>query len=277
MVQGKTKCICRKQYPVPESEWIRVPDTHEPIIDRDSFAKAQARLKRLAENAAERTKKPYTPNIFKGKVFCGHCGGSMHRHKGWKRKGEDVYVFNCLSNSRKARGSCVSFVMPEDDLIKTLITSIQAHADAVVGKSLKLRKNAGVIEARREAGKAELAALRMEADRCGRMFKSLYESLVSGIISEDEYREMRESYDAKARESLTAAFELETRQASLDKQIAEYCELSDLLAGAADSGVTERVVDCLVDRIRIFPDRHIEVDFSFKNGFDLISGVMADE
>ena len=141
MVQGKSQSTARKQTKVDESQWIRVPDTHEAIISREMLADAKERLKALAEKSVSRPKNPYTPNIFKGKVFCGHCGGSMHRRRGWKRKklGEERYVFSCLSNGRKARGSCESFMVQEEDVKKTLLSMILAHADVVMGNSIKLR------------------------------------------------------------------------------------------------------------------------------------------
>lgn len=277
MVQGKSKSTCRKQTAVPESEWIRVPNTHEPIISSDIFEAVQRFRKQVMKNAVERTVNPYTPNIFKGKVFCGHCGGALHRQRATRRSMDDVYIFHCLSNSRKARGSCVPYTMPESELTETLLTAIQTHADVVIGKSVKLRKNSSAIEAGREKVKAEFAALRQEVDKNGRMFKSLYESLVSGLITADEYREMREGYETKTRESLARAAELENRQNELEKQISEYCELSGLIENAVNSGITCELVDRLVDRIEIYPDRRIEVSFRFDSGFDLISEVTADE
>jgi len=86
------------------------------------------------------------------------------------------------------------------------------------------------MELKRQEIKAELTALRQEADKSGRMFKSLYESLVSGLITAEEYRDMREAYETKTQKSLARAAELENRQAELDRQVAEYFELSDLIA-----------------------------------------------
>jgi len=273
LVQGKTQSTCRKQTDVDESAWIRVSDTHEAIISREDFAKTQERLKALADNAAERTKTPYTPNIYKGKVFCVHCGGSMHRQRQNRKKTDDAYVFICLSNSRKARGSCVPYSMPEKQLTDTLLTTIKSHADAVIGQSVKLRKNLAEIEARRQEVKAELTALRQEADKYGRMFKSLYESLVSGLITAEEYKEMREGYETKTQTNLALAADLENRQAELDRQVAEYFELSDLIANADNNGISAGIVERLVERIKIHSDRSIDVDFSFINGFNLISEV----
>ena len=275
LVQGKTQSNSHKQTEVDESVWIRVQNTHEAIISRDDFAKVQKRLKDLADNAAEKPKEPYTPNIYKGKVFCAHCGGSMHRQRNIRKKSDDAYVFYCLSNSRKARNSCVPYVMPEAQLTDTLLTTVKSHADAVIGKSMKLRKHSAEIEAKRQEVKAELTVLRQEADKYSRMFKSLYESLVSGMITTDEYKEMREDYETKTRKNLSLAAELENRQAEIDRQIAEYFELSDLIADSDNNGVTPKIIDRLINKIQINSDRTIEVDFSFINGFNLINGVMA--
>ena len=275
LVQGKSQSTARKQTKVDESLWIRVQDTHEPIIGRDIFAEAQERLKALADKSAARVKRPYSPNIFKGKVFCGHCGGSMHRTRGWQRKkaGEDRYVFHCLSNSRKARGSCESFMVQEEDIKEALLTMVQAQADVILGNSLKLRKNSCETDAERNNSKNELTTLKHEADKDGRMLKSLYESLVNGLITSDEYKEMRTGYETKMQRNLARSAELSRTLSELDGQIAEYLELSDLIADAEKNGITQTVINSLVDQIRFFSDRRIEVDFLFDKGFDMVNEV----
>ena len=275
MVQGKSQSTARKQTKVDESQWIRVLDTHEPIISRDIFAKTQERLKMLAEKSASRPRTPYTPNIFKGKAFCGHCGGYMHRTKGWKRKktGEQRYVFRCLANDRKARGSCESFTIQEEDAKQALLTAIQSHANVVLGNSVKLRKSSIETDTMRDNAKNELAAIRLEADKDGRMFKSLYESLVSGLITSDEYKEMREGYESRMQANLARAAELEKSIGELDKQIVEYMELSDLIADADNAGITAKIIDNLVGSIKFYSDKRMEVDFLYDKDFGLVNEV----
>jgi hypothetical protein len=265
MVQGKSTTINHKQYDVPPEKWITVHDTHEALISREMFTAVQEYRKQVAENAKAKPINPYTPNIFKGKIFCGHCGGSLHRHRGWKRKGasEIMFVFTCLSNFRKARGSCKSYTLPEDELIPALMTSIQKYAEAVLGKSVKLRLNNEAVETSRNAVKTELASLKQENAKSERMKKSLYESLVSGLITADEYREMREGYEAKAKANLDRSNELESRQREIEQQAVEYCELSELAKKADANGVTAELIDRLIERIDVFSDKSIAVKFKF--------------
>ena len=43
---GKVDLILQNIEAVPEDEWVTVPDTHEAIIDKATFEKVQALLKR---------------------------------------------------------------------------------------------------------------------------------------------------------------------------------------------------------------------------------------
>jgi hypothetical protein len=107
------------------------------------------------------------------------------------------------------------------------------------------------------------------------MLQSLYESLINGLITADEYQNMRADYTAKMQEGLNRAATLERRQTELDRQIVEYLELSDLIENADSMGITAELIDALVDRIIIFPDRRIEVAFRFESGYGLIDEVIA--
>jgi site-specific DNA recombinase len=274
LVQGKTKTVCHKQTYADESNWIKVENTHEAIISREMFDAVQAFRRQVAEEAIQTPKKPYTPNMFKGKIFCGHCGGSLHRQRCERKDSKDVYLFHCLSNSRIARGSCIPYSLLENELLSSLLTIIQKHADAVIGKAVRLKKNKPVLEAGRVAVKSELTALRQELDRDRRFVKSLYESLVTGIITSDEYRQMHAGYESKIADRVARVQELERRQNELEALATEYLVLSDLIGSVkGKEDITAALIDRLIDRIRVFSDRHIEVTFSFESGFERLGEV----
>lgn len=272
LVQGKTKTVCHQQAYADESNWIKVENTHEAIISREMFDAVQAFRRQVAEEAFQIPKSPYTPNMFKGKIYCGHCGGSLHRQRCERKRGPDVYLFHCLSNSRIARGSCFPYSLPEEELLSSLLTIIQKHADAVIGKAIRLKKNKPAMEAGRITIKSQLATLRQELDRDRRLVKSLYESLVTGIITGDEYRQMRTDYEERISGKVNRAQELERRQNELEAQTTEYLILSDLTVSVkGKEDITAALIDRLIDKIEVFSDRRIEVTFTFESGFERLS------
>lgn len=85
-----------------------ISDCHEPIIDRDTFAKVQEILK---ERAAAVPTYPFT-----GKIKCGECGGSFTRKKGTV-KGRTYIHWIC--RSKKETGvTCGSVNFGEEELEK---------------------------------------------------------------------------------------------------------------------------------------------------------------
>jgi hypothetical protein len=267
LVQGKHNNKNHKQIPVPPEEWVIVKDTHEAIISRELFEKVQKIRVDVAENCKSRNVNPYSPNIFKGKVFCGYCGGSMHRTRGWKRKGtgDYVYVFHCLSNSRKAHGSCVSDCTREDILIPTLITAIEKQAEIILGKGLKIKTCDKNIEKEKGKIKAEISELKFQISKNNRLTKSLYENLVTGIITADEYKIFHNKYENQTAENQKIISEKSERLREIDSQKEQFILFSDLLKSAKNRGLTAEIIDGLIDKIRIFKDNKIEVDFKFQS------------
>ncbi|MCI0740632.1 MAG: recombinase family protein [Gemmataceae bacterium] len=69
----------------PQAEWIVVKDKHEALIDRQTFAEAQAILAKGKTGRSPHT--PETnPYILSGKLRCGHCGATLVGIKGGKAK-----------------------------------------------------------------------------------------------------------------------------------------------------------------------------------------------
>lgn len=108
LVQGQTKTVDHRQVKADAEEWTVVRDTHEAIISREQFAAVQEILNQTASRAKAREVKAFTPNLFKGKVFCAHCGGSLHRQRNIRKKSDDVYFYHCLSQSRISKDGTVA-------------------------------------------------------------------------------------------------------------------------------------------------------------------------
>lgn len=82
IVQGKTKNISyknKKRIKLPKSEWIVVPDMHEPIIDKKLWNAVQDLLKKHRGNDKNFKCNSSEINPVRGIVYCGECGAGMWR------------------------------------------------------------------------------------------------------------------------------------------------------------------------------------------------------
>lgn len=79
LIQGKSHNVSyknKKRKPVPEEDWIKVENTHEPIITRDVWIKTQCRLK----SRSRTSKITMELSPLAGKVKCAVCKKGMKRH-----------------------------------------------------------------------------------------------------------------------------------------------------------------------------------------------------
>ena len=88
MVQGTKRQSFyenRGQYMKPKEEWIIVENTHEPLIDRETFDKVRALAQRknaeYFENLGRFTHLKTTENILEGLVYCADCKRPLVRYK----------------------------------------------------------------------------------------------------------------------------------------------------------------------------------------------------
>ena len=68
----------------PSSEWIRVPDAHEPLIAKQDFELVQ-RIRRLDTRTSPKQDTVY---LFSGILICGCCGSRMTRKYAKMQRGE---------------------------------------------------------------------------------------------------------------------------------------------------------------------------------------------
>ena len=134
LVQGQTKTVDHRQVKADADEWTIVRGTHEAIISQEQFDAVQKILDQTAQRAKAREVKSYTPNILKGKVFCSHCGGSLHRQRNIRKKSDDVYLYHCLSRSRISKDSCPGATIREDVLLDMLADMLQEALNTALGK-----------------------------------------------------------------------------------------------------------------------------------------------
>ena len=273
MVQGKTKTIGHKQVPTGPEEWIIVRDTHEPLISRELFEKVQELRRRAAAKSKDQVNIPYTENVLRGRIFCGHCGKNLHR-----KRSHGEYFFHCISNGRIAKNYCPGVCLKETDLFNIILAYIMKEAETVIGNDLRLKEQDPRIAERKASAEKERKRLLASVEQNRSFLRSLYENLVTGILTSGEYVELKQDYESRITADIAQAQTLEEYQKELDKQLHQFSSLAQKLTGINGSTeLTARLVDELIEKIIVRDQQDIEIVFRFKSGFEQVKEVLAYE
>lgn len=276
MVQGKHTNIGHKQVVTKPEDWIVVRNTHEPLVSREVFAKAQAIREKAAQRGKSPAKKiPYTENILRGRVFCGCCGKNLHR----QRHQCGYYVYHCISNDRIGKGACEAKVyVREPDLFNAILTIIRQKAEVVMGEALRLKRCDGKIAAQKAQVDQEIAELGREMQKYKALRAGLYESFVKGILTRAEYLEMQEDYSQKISGAVERVQQLQTRQSELERQVQRYTSMADKLAAVdKDTALSSLLVDQLIERVTVNGPDDVSIDFAFESDFERVMEVLGNE
>ena len=275
MVQGKHTSIGHKQVATKPEDWIAVRNTHEPLVSREVFAKAQAVREQMAAKYTRAAKVPYSENILRGRVFCAHCGRNLHR-----QRSHGHYFYRCISNDRMGEGSCTGGVhrLPEPDLFDAILTIIRQKAEVVMGEALRLKRCDGKIAAQKAQVDQEIDELGRQTQKDKALIAGLYESFVKGILTRAEYLEMQENYSRKISGAVERVQQLQTRQAELERQMERYTSMADKLAAVdKDTALSALLVDQVIGRVTVNGPNDVSIDFSFDGGFERVREVLGNE
>ncbi len=273
MVQGKTKIVEHKQVPTPPEEWIVVRGTHKPLISREMFEKVQIIRAQAAAKYTSTTKEPYTENILRGRIFCGCCGKNMHR----QRK-HAYYLYHCISNDRIGKDTCaVHPRIRENDLFNVILTIICQEAKTVIGKNLKIKQKDVQLSAQKAETVKTLSGLQRELETNRKFLISLYENLITGILTTEEYISLKSGYENKISALSEQIVQLQERQKELERQIEEYSCLADRLAAVSKyTKLTSLLVNQLIERVTVNSSKDISIRFCFESGFERLWEALGD-
>lgn len=271
MVQGKTKVIGHKQVPACIEDWETVRGTHPPLISHEMFDAVQTILTERKNHQHNRKVEQYSPNILRGRVFCGSCGKKLQRHRS-----AHSYIYSCISNASIGKGSCERSVsINEGRLFQTIISVVLQKAQIILGDSLRLEQRDCKVAARKRALGLEIAALQKEVNQNKKFVAGLHESYVSGLLSRDEFMEMKADYNKKFDSAVERVQQLQEQQTKLEKQAREYSSLAEQLAKVnSDTELTAQLVDTLIERVTVNSQDDIVIDFRFESGFDELMEVL---
>lgn len=193
MVQGKNATISYKIkqcVAVPKEEWYVVEGTHEAIIDKDMFERAQA----LFNRNIRKSPKENEVNLFAGLVRCADCRRIMNK-KSNKHSYGDYHYYRCVTKRKMKKGGCTNHTIRIDKLEEAVLVFLQKMvAVATEYDDILERINSSSKRKKKSENLQKSLDTQMkEREKCAQMLTELYPDWKNGIITQEEYVSIKES------------------------------------------------------------------------------------
>lgn len=269
MVQGRQRVKSYKihiQERVPEEEWFIVENTHEAIIDRETFEKVQSLLKRDTRTAPK-AKQLY---LFSGFLKCADCGRAMSRIAS---KGIYVY-YQCGTYKSLSKKACTMHSIKSDRLEAGVLFAIrqQVHLAVTYSELVARINSAPLKKSKSKRLEDTIAAKEKELAKIMRYKQALYQDWKDGEITRNDYRHMSEDYERQI-EALTQIMQtLATEQEQLENGVdVESPCLTAFLKYQNIDKLTREILGELIDHIKVYEGGNISVKFKYADEFRRIA------
>jgi len=249
-INGKKRKISFKSKRVilqPESKWIMVENTHEPIISQQLWNDAHKRL-----DSRKRTSKTGNVNIFAGILKCDTCGCALGVANTSSRKN----YYSCNTYKRKGKEACSIHYILKDDLYDIVLADIQKklkvvklNEDDFIKRVLK--KLGSTDNHQKERVLEEISALEIRIKSLDNKFDRLYEDRLDGFISDKRFKEMSSKCEDEQqklstrldelKEHLNQQTEMKVNVSSFVETIKQYTDVKVL-----DKELLNRLIDKIV-------------------------------
>ena len=268
MVQGVNRTVNYKVHEcraVPKDEWIIVENTHEAIIDRETFDKAQSLFKRSIHSCKADRKM----DLFAGFVFCADCGKAMHKKV--NRQNDKIYrYYKCSTKQKKSPDACTNHTIRIDRLEEAVLAYIQTminialEYDEVIAKVKKKDRTRETDHIKRT-----LEAQKKERERCLRAAADLYPDWKNELITQEEYMRIKANLNEKI-EKLDGMIEnLERTQAQLDyESLHKNGFVEHFMSYRNIDSLTRPMLVELIDKILVHEGGKITIKVKYADAFE---------
>lgn len=261
MAQGRNRVKSYKIHKieaVPEKDWIVVPNTHEPIIDREAFEKVKQLLKRDTRTSPKQ-KQLY---LFSGFLRCADCGRAMSRIASKK-----LYVYyQCGTYKSLSKKACTMHSIKSTRLEAAVLYAIRQQVHLAVSYSAIVSKiNLAPLKKSQSIRLNELiTAKEKELTKIMRYKQALYQDWKDGHITHNDYRHMSEDYEQQNEAIGTVIANLKKERDELENGIdTENPFLATFRKYENIDKLTREILIELVDHIKVYEGGDISIRFKF--------------
>ena len=240
---------------------VSIRDHHEPLVSREIWDAAQARLQANHKHIAGMTGLS-NRYAFSGKIKCGECGACFVGRIRYRKDGGGVRRWSCATSTKEGVGRCsVGRLVRDDDaaqMLRTAMRALRMDRKSVIDNVVSLAVDA--ILAGEQRGSDAPEQLRLTISQIQRKRETMMDSYFSREITLADMQALKQRYDeqlATLRRRLAHTEDRQTHHRDV-QTIRDNIEreVSDVLNGVQESDILAKTI---VHSLTVFKDRHLEL------------------
>lgn len=244
-----------------ENDWVVVENNHPAIIDPLMFSIVQ----KMMERDTRRPPKEDVLLPLAGVLFCPDCGRTLQRRT--VTKGEQKYCYYVCATYKDGKG-CSSHSFEQKKLEETVLHAVTGQIQMIVELN-QLVQDIGLHRIDQiRLGRVDVMIAQKEQDleRDKEFRMRLYEALNEDLIDRDEYNKMRMKYTRQIEDTEKAINKLQLQRTEISSN--HSTDNNWIMQFIKFQGITEltrEVVVTLIDRIYVYEDKRIRIEFNYRN------------
>ncbi|MBE5039651.1 recombinase family protein [Ructibacterium gallinarum] len=259
MVQHKNNCS-KFHYGsalVEPEKWIRVENTHEPIIDRETWILTQDLLKRRARQL------PLNQNVslFAGFLSCGDCGRAMTKTK-WGSK-----IWYTCGTHKRYKGVCTPHSISENVLVDIILQDINYILQSKTIYQKCIKEELAKAEAKKICNyhiENQLSNLEIQLNKIKHFKKVSYENYCQGILSKTDFLDYKSDYEQQEEKLKKLILEMQ-QQCTKNVKTAEPPFIHQFNQHLEILQLDRLILGAFYEKIHIYEGKKIKLQYKFRD------------
>ena len=253
--------------PNPKEDWLIFEDTHEAIVDKETWELAQKLRK-----TPKRIDTIGEANPLTGLLYCADCGAKMYNHRSRGGTENNPYpsdFFDCssytLAHQKRTTACCGHYITTKAlrtlilETIRTASTFAIANQDEFMEKvrsASQIRQAEAAKETKRKLNKD-----RKRITELDNIIKKLYESFAVGRISDERFDSLLAEYEAEQKSLVASVTDAEQRLSCFEEDTDRAAQFLSLAKKYTDfSELTTPMLNEFIDKIIVHAPEKIDGD-----------------
>ena len=268
----------------PEDEWLIFENTHEAIVDKETWELAQKLRKtpRRIDTMGE-------ANPLTGLLYCADCGEKMYNHRSRGGTENNPYpsdFFDCSSYTlahQKRTKACCGHYIGTKSLRMLILETIRSVSTFAISNREEFMEKVRAASQLRQAEAAKDTKRKLNKDRkriteLDTIIKKLYESFAVGRISDERFDSLLAEYEEEQKSLRTSVSDMEERLSGFEEDTNRAEQFLALAKKYTDfSELTTPMINEFIEKILVHaPEKvdgnrvqEVEIYLKFMGCFEL--------